>query len=84
MPLEEEHVLELPLGELVPLVQLPLLHLPQRRLPRPHQLLLLLQELTVQQRHLGNKYLGGLKKYRVKQIQEEVTSSVSEADKEAV
>ena len=47
VPLQEEHVLQLPLGKLVTLVQLALLHL-----PRPHQLLLLLQELTVQQGHL--------------------------------
>ena len=47
VPLHEEHVLQLPLGKLVTLVQLALLHL-----PRPHQLLLLLQELTVQQGHL--------------------------------
>ena len=49
MALEEEHVLELALGELVLLVQLALLHLPRGRLPRAHQLLLLLQELPVQQ-----------------------------------
>ena len=36
------HGVGLPLGKLVTLVQLALLHL-----PRPHQLLLLLQELTV-------------------------------------
>lgn len=34
------------------LVQLPLLHLPLGRLTRPHQLLLLLQELAVEQRNL--------------------------------
>ena len=47
MSLQEEHVLELPLGELVLLVQLPLLHLPRGRLARAHQLLLLLQELKI-------------------------------------
>jgi hypothetical protein len=52
MPLEEEHVFELSLCELVLLVQLPLLHLPDGGLPRPHQLLLLLQELPVQKRDL--------------------------------
>ena len=49
MSLQEEHVFELPLGQLVALVQLFLLHLPDGSFPLPHQLLLLLEELPVQQ-----------------------------------
>ena len=45
MSLQEEDVLELPLGQLVPVVEVPLLQLPQGSFPGPEQLVLLLQEL---------------------------------------
>ena len=50
--LKEEEIFELSLGQLVPLVQLALLHFPDGSFPSPHALLLLLQELSVEQRDL--------------------------------
>ncbi len=50
--LEEEDLLELAPRQLVAFVQLALLELPQGRLARPQQLLLLLQKLALEQRNL--------------------------------
>ena len=52
MSLEEEHVLQLTLGQLMLFMELPLLHFPNGGLSSPHELLLLLEELAVQERDL--------------------------------
>ena len=48
MPLQEKHVFQLPFGQLVTFMQLSLFHLPDCCFALSHQLLFLLQKLSVQ------------------------------------